>query len=156
MTQTKFFIIFSAVIFVLERIFQPLFSFPIFIFPLFVIFFGLSAAGDMVKYLPCVAIAALFFDFFSGLPFGWMTIAILIVFLTMYLARIFLDITGRPLIFTTAFYLVFVFEYFFLLSIRISPRFVISQTLFILAESIILLVLLKFLFRKLLLKAPNP
>jgi hypothetical protein len=149
MTQTKFFIIFSVIIFVLERIFQPLFSFPVFIFPLFAIFFGLSAAGDILIYLPYLAIVALFFDFFSGLPFGWMTIAVLAVFLTIYLARNFLDIAGKPLLFISAIYLVFVFEYFFLLSIESSLHFVVSQSWFILIESLILMALFKFIFRRL-------
>ena len=152
MTQTKFFIIFSVIIFVLERVFQPLFSFPVFIFPLFVIFFGLSAAGDILIYLPYLAIVALFFDFFSGLPFGWMIIAILIVFLTIHLARKFLDITNRSLIYTATFYLIFVFEYFFLLSIKTSPHFLVSQSWFIMIESLILMVLFRFIFRRLIVR----
>ncbi len=148
MTRTKFFIISSAIIFILERIFQPLFSFPIFIFPVFIVLFALLSAGDILAYLPHVAIATLFFDFFSGLPFGWMTIAMLAVFLTIYLARNFLNIHGGSLIFTAVLYLVFIFEYFFLLSIRFSPRFVISQTPLILAESVILLIPMKFLLQK--------
>ena len=148
MTQTKFFIISSAIIFALERVLQPLFSLPIFIFPIFIVLFGLLSAGDILAYLPHVAIATLCFDFFSGLPFGWMTIAMLAVFLTIYLARSFLNIRSGPLIFTAALYLFFIFEYFFLLSFRTSPHLVISQAPLILAESAILLILMKPLFRK--------
>ncbi len=149
MTQTKFFIISSAIIFILEQVFQPLFSFPIFIFPVFIILFALSA-HDILNYLPHIAVAALFFDFFSGLPFGWFTIAMLAVFLTIYLARIFLNISGGRLIFAAVLYLVFVAEYFFLLSLRTPPRLVISQAPLILTEAIILLIPMKFFFRKLL------
>ncbi len=148
MTRPQFFIISSAVIFILERVFQPLFSFPVFIFPVFIVLFGLLSAGDILTYLPQVAIAALCFDFFSGLPFGWFTIAIFAVFLTIYLARSFLNIRSGPLIFTAALYLFFIFEYFFLLSFRTSPHLVISQAPLILAESAILLILMKPLFRK--------
>lgn len=148
MTRTKFFIISSAIIFVLERIFQPLFSFPVFIFPVFVVLLGLLSVGDILAYLPHVAIAVLCFDFFSGLPFGWFTIAMLAVFLTIYLARSFLNINNGSLIFTAVLYLVFIFEYFFLLSVRVSPRFVISQIVVIAAEAIILLVPVKFLLQK--------
>ncbi len=148
MTQTKFFIISSAVIFILERVFQPLFSFPVFIFPFFIILFGLLSAGDILSYLPHVAIAALCFDFFPGLPFGWFTIAMLAVFLTIYLARNFLNINSGSLVFTAVLYLVFIFEYFFLLSIRFSPRFVVSQAPLILTEAVILLIPTKFLLQK--------
>lgn len=147
MTRTKFFIISSAIIFILERVLQPLFSFPIFIFPIFIILFGLLNAGDILAYLPHVAIAALFFDFFSGIPFGWLTIVMLAVFLTIYLARNFLNISSGSLVFTAVLYLVFVFEYFFLLSIR-TPRLVISQIAIILAEAMILLIPVKFLIQK--------
>ena len=148
MTRTHFFIISSVIIFILERVLQPLFSFPVFIFPVFIVLFGLLSAGDILVYLPHVAIAALCFDFFSGLPFGWMTIAILAVFLTIYLARSFLNISSGLLIFTVVLYLVFITEYFFLLSIRISPRFLISQIAFISVEAIILLIPVKFLLQK--------
>lgn len=148
MTRTRFFIISSAIVFILERVLQPLFSFPIFLFPVFIILFGLLSAGDILAYLPHVAIAALFFDFFSGLPFGWFTIAMLAVFLTIYLARSFLNISGGSFIFTTVLYLVFIAEYFFLLSIRVSPRFVISQITIISVEAVILLIPAKFLFQK--------
>jgi hypothetical protein len=114
----------------------------------------LSAAGDILIYLPYLAIVALFFDPFSGLPFGWMTIAILAVFLTIYLARNFLDIAGKPLLFISAIYLVFVFEYFFLLSIKTLPHFVVLQSWFIIAESVILMTLFRFLFRKLIVRKP--
>ena len=147
MTQTKFFIISSAIIFALERVLQPLFSLPIFIFPIFIVLFGLLSAGDILAYLPHVAIATLCFDFFSGLPFGWMTIAMLAVFLTIYLARNFLNIRGGSLIFTTVLYMVFIAEYFFLFSIRVSPRFVISQITVISAEAIILLIPARFLLK---------
>ncbi len=148
MTQTKFFIISSAIIFVLERVLQPLFSFPIFIFPVFIVLFGLLNAGDILAYLPHVAIAALFFDFFSGLPFGWFTIAILAVFLTIYLARSFLNIGRGSFIFTAVLYLVFIAEYFFLLSIRISPRFVISQAPLIFIEAVTLFIFMRVMFIK--------
>ena len=150
MTRTQFFIISSTIIFVLERVSQPLFSFPIFIFPVFIVLFGLLSAGDILAYLPHVAIAALCFDFFSGLPFGWVTIATLAVFLTIYLARSFLNISSGSLIFTTVLYLVFIAEYFFLLSIRVSPRSVISQAPLILLEAVLLLIPMRFFFGKLL------
>mgnify|MGYP001574645566 CR=1 FL=1 len=149
MTRTKFFIISSAVIFVLERVLSIVVPWPIFIFPVFVVLFGLLSTGDILAYLPYVAVAAIFFDFFSGLPFGWFTIAMLAVFLTIYLARNFLNISGGSLIFTAILCLIFIFEYFFLLSIRVSPRFVISQAAVIAAEAIILLIPMRFLFRKL-------
>jgi len=154
MTRTNFFIISSVIIFILERVLQPLFSFPVFIFPVFVVLLGLLSVGDILAYLPHVAIAALCFDFFSGLPFGWMTIAMLAIFLTIYLARNFLNITSGSLIFTVILYLVFITEYFFLLSIRVSPRFVISQAPLILAEAIILLIPVKLLLQKFLSSKP--
>jgi hypothetical protein len=143
-----------VIIFILERVLQPLFSFPVFIFPVFVVLLGLLSVGDILAYLPHVAIAALCFDFFSGLPFGWMTIAMLAIFLTIYLARNFLNITSGSLIFTVILYLVFITEYFFLLSIRVSPRFVISQAPLILAEAIILLIPVKLLLQKFLSSKP--
>lgn len=154
MIKPQFFITSSVIIFILERVLQPLFSFPIFIFPVFIVLFGLLSAGDILTYLPHVTIAALCFDFFSGLPFGWMTIAMLAIFLTIYLARNFLNITSGSLIFTVILYLVFITEYFFLLSIRVSPRFVISQAPLILAEAIILLIPVKLLLQKFLSSKP--
>ena len=148
MARTKFFIIFSAVIFILERILQPLISFPIFIFPVFIVLLGLLSAGDILAYLPHVAIAALCFDFFSGLPFGWFAIAMLAVFLTIYLARSFLNISNGSLIFIAVLYLVFIAEYFFLLSLKNSPRMVISQAPLILTEVVILLIPTKLLLQK--------
>ncbi|MEK7153989.1 MAG: hypothetical protein AAB792_00330, partial [Patescibacteria group bacterium] len=146
---TKFFIISSAVIFVLERVLSIVVPWPIFIFPVFVVLFGLLSTGDILAYLPYVAVAAIFFDFFSGLPFGWFTIAMLAVFLTIYLAHHFLNIGSGSFVFTALLYLVFITEYFLLLSIRSSPRFVISQAAVIAAEAIILLIPMRFLFGKL-------
>jgi hypothetical protein len=60
-----------------------------------------------------------------------------------------LSIGGRSLIFTLALSLVFVFEYFFLLSVKISPRAVLSQAPVILLEAVLLLIPMKFLFGKL-------
>ena len=148
MTRTKFFIISSVIIFVLERVLSAVVPWPVFIFPVFTILFGLSIAGDILAYLPHIAIAALFFDFFSGLPFGWFTIAILVVFLTIYLARNFLSVGGESLIFALVFSLIFIFEHFFLLSIKTSPRLVISQAPLILFESVILLIFMRVIFRK--------
>jgi hypothetical protein len=148
MTRTKFFIISSAIIFVLERALSIIAPWPIFIFPIFVILFVLTSKSD-TDGLPYIIIISFIFDFFSGLPFGLLTVAILAVFLTIYLAKAFLSISGRPMIFTLALSLVFVFEYFFLLSVKISPRAVLSQAPVILLEAVLLLIPMKFLFGKL-------
>jgi hypothetical protein len=148
MSQTKFFIISSAAIFVLERALSVISPWPVFIFPVFVVLFGLSVAGDILAYLPHVAVAALFFDFFSGFPFGWFTLAILAVFISIYLAKTFFNINGKPPIFSLVVSLIFVFEYFLLLSIKTSLGALVSQAPLILTESAILLFLMRFLFQK--------
>lgn len=148
MTQTKFFIS-SAIIFVLERTLSVVAPWPIFIFPVFVVLFGLSSAGGILAYLPQVAVVALFFDFFSGLTFGFMTIAILAVFLTIYLAKTFFNVDGKSPIILFAVSLVFLVEYFLILSIKISPRALVPQAPIILVETVVLFILMKFFFGKL-------
>ena len=147
MTRPQFFLISSAIIFLLERILPALTSWPVFIFPVFVILFMLTSKGGASE-LPYIIIASFIFDFFSGLSFGLLTIAILIVFLTIHLTKIFLNIKDRSPIFILILSLVFVFEYFFLLSVKISPRLVISQAPVILLETVVLLIFMGVMFRK--------
>ena len=147
MTRTKFFILSSIIIFALERVLSTMTPWPIFIFPVFVILFGLISDDDITNDLPYVMIAAVFFDFFSGFAFGTLIIAILTVFLTIYLTRLFLNIGGRSLVSTIILSLIFIFEYLFLLSFEM-PKIFLSQALAILAESIILIIPIKFLLQR--------
>ncbi len=154
MTRPKFFIISSAIIFVLERVLSVMTPWPSFVFPIFVILFALlypeNTSADLFYIVPSV----LFFDFFSGFTFGLLTIAILAVFLTIYLVRNFLSISGRSLVFTVVLSLVLVFEYFLLLSIKM-PRMLVSQIPVILAEAIVVLIPMKFILRKFLNPKPQ-
>lgn len=147
MTRPKFFIISSAIIFILERILQPLFSFPIFIFPVFVILFVLTSKKDTDE-LPYIIIASFIFDFFSGFTFGWLTVAILVVFITIYLVKAFFNIDGKSPVLSLVISLIFIFEYFLLLSIKTSPRLLIFQAPLIFSESVILLIPMRFLLQR--------
>ena len=146
MTRLQFFIITSVVIFVLERVLPALFPSPIFIFPVFAILFLLTSKHDADE-LVYVIIAALFFDFFSGYRFGFMTLAILAVALAMYFFKTRFNSSSQSPFSLASYSLIFIFIFFAILSIQSDPRLIITQGPAIITETLILFVIFILWFR---------
>lgn len=147
MSRPQFFIIASVVIFVVERVLPMLVFWPVFIFPVFAILFMLTSRNDFHDLLYVIA-ASIFFDFFSGLTLGFMTLAILVVCLSIFLAKKFISIDGHSAISTFAFGLIFTAEYILLFSFGSSIGAILQNWLFILIETTILSIVFIFLFRR--------
>lgn len=151
MSRTQFFVITSAVIFLLERVLPVLTSWPLFIFPVFAILFLLSSKNDAEELVFVVAIS-LFFDFFSGYTFGFSTLAILAVVLAVFFFKTRFNVNSQSFFSLAIYTLVFTFAYFAALSIKSAPSLIISQTPTVIIETLILFALFVFSFRKLIKK----
>lgn len=119
MSRVQFFVIGSAVIFVLERALPALISWPLFLFPVFAVLFLLTSKSDAAD-LPYVAAASIFFDFFSGRQFGFFTLTLMTICLSIYLFKGRIN-TNAESFFSLFFYsLIFVFGFLLLLSFQLS------------------------------------
>ncbi len=105
----KKFIIWVITIFLIERVLQTL-GLPVTLFPIFVIWLALR--GEDLLPISWVIISSLFFDLFSGFPFGFATLAILLVWLTIYLVGKRLNLYSSSIISRVLFTTIFVIEYF--------------------------------------------
>ena len=161
MSRQQFFIVTSAIIFVIERVLPTLVSWPIFIFPVFVILFMLTrptfvsqnlggqASKSDVREISYVAIATLVFDFFSGYYFGFFTIAMLVVVLAIFFFKTRFNINPQSFFPLAIYTLIFTFVYFALLSIKSDPRLILTQAPVIVAETLILFLVFNLAFHKL-------
>lgn len=133
MTKHQFFAVGSAVIFLLERALPALTNLPLFFFPVFVILFFLTSKNHIAD-LPYVAVAALFFDFFSGYRFGFFTAAILTTCLLMHLFKSRISVNTQSF-FSLFFYSLF-FIFGFLILLSFQPRLFMISWLPILIETV--------------------
>jgi hypothetical protein len=129
----------------MER-FQPIFRLSFFIFPVFIVLFMLvrSAGSD----LPYVVGASLIFDFFSGFSFGWVTISILAVYFSIHLAKNFISVSGSSFVLLVLMSLLFVIEYFLILSVKVPRAALLTGFPFLILETIIISVLMIFASKK--------
>ena len=140
MSRAQFFIIGSAVIFLLERALPALTSWPVFIFPVFVILFMLVSRNNAAD-LPYITIAAIIFDFFSGYPFGFFTIAILGLVAAIFIFKSRFNVEPTSFISLAIYLLLFVFAYFALVSIKSNSAILLSQAPVIIIETLIIFAL---------------
>ena len=136
MSRTQFFIIGSAVIFLLERGLPALTNWPFFIFPVFVILFMLVSCNNAAD-LPHVTVATLLFDFFSGYPFGFFTIAILGLAVAIFIFKSRFNVEPTSFIPLAIYSLLFVFAYFVIVSIKSKSAILLSQVPIIITETLI-------------------
>ncbi len=144
MKKNYFFIISAVIIFVLEW-FQPLVHYPFFLFPVFVVPFLLLSRDNVSDLLP-VVLASLFFDFFSGFRFGFSTLVILGIFLSIHLIKNFIDIDPRAPVIIFLLACVFVVEYILLFSILSPLTLGFSNLSVIFVETGILFIFTFFMF----------
>lgn len=147
MSRPQFFLISSAIIFLLERILPTLTSWPVFIFPVFIILFILTSKSDTDE-LVYVPAASLFFDFFSGYRFGFFTLAVLTVVLAIFLFKTRFNVSRQSLFSLVIYTFIFTFAYFAIISIMSSPRFLIDQAYTIMVEVIVVFIMFNLVFHK--------
>jgi len=136
MSRAQFFVIGSAVIFVVERVLPALTSWPVFIFPVFVILFMLTSKND-ARDLTLVASSSIVFDLFSGSSFGSFTLIMLAVCLMIYLFKNWIKVEPDSF-FTLAIYTaVFTFSYFAILSVKIGSWLIPQTASVIVVETLI-------------------
>lgn len=115
-----FLLVFAA--FILERVFQPLFSFPFFVFPaFFATYFLLSdnVSSDFFK----VVLVALFLDFFSGGAPGMTVVSAIAVCLTIISVKNIVLIDRNSIFLVLIFSVFSVLEYFLVLSTLSGSHF---------------------------------
>ena len=147
MSRLQFFIIGSAVIFLLERVLPVLASWPLFIFPVFIILFMLTSKSDADE-LVYVFAASFIFDFFSGYRFSFFTFTIFAVVLAIFLFKTRFNVSRQSLFSLAIYTFIFTFAYFAIISIKSSPRFLIAQAYTIMAEVIVVFIMFNLAFRK--------
>lgn len=146
MSRINFFIIISAVVFVLERILPLVTNWPVFIFPVFVIIFLLTSRHDADELVYVIPVA-LIFDFFSGYGFGFTTIAIMAIALLIYFFKTRFSVEPGSFLALAIYSLIFTFVYFAILSIRSGPHLIINQVSVIIAETLISFLIFRFLLK---------
>ena len=143
-------------IFALERALPAMTSWPVFIFPVFVILFMLTrpphsymsvgASKNNAADLSYITIASLFFDFFSSFRFGFFTLTILAVSVSIYLFKIRFSVGSTSFFSTLIYSLIFVFEFFVLLSTKSNLQLVVTQIPIIIVETMTILLLTRVFF----------
>ncbi len=137
MSRPQFFIIVSAMIFLLERVLPTLVSWPIFIFPVFAILFLLTSKNDVNEFV-YVVIAAFIFDPFSGYSFGTVTVVTFVIIAAIFWFKASFNVNAQSFLSLAAYTLIFVFLYFALLSIKSDPKLIITQAHVIVIETLVL------------------
>jgi len=145
-SRSQFFIITSAIVFLLERILPALVPWPIFIFPVFVIFFLLTSKND-IREISYIAVAAIVFDFFSGYHFGFMTLVTLSVTLVIFFFKTRFNSSSQSPFSLALYLLIFIFVFFAILSIKSNPRLILTQAPIVITETLILFVIFTLWFR---------
>jgi hypothetical protein len=142
-----FFYLFAGLLFVIERALQIFFNFPSFIFPVFAVLFILHSREELQD-LTGIVVMSLLFDLFSGFSFGIYTFAIFAVCITIYFLKTRLNINARTFSSSVTLAVIFIFEFFLILSVVSSPRVLIDWAGWIIAETIVLVILLDLVLRK--------
>jgi len=140
MSRTRFFIIGTAVIFVLERVLPALTSWPLFIFSFFVILFMLAGENE-ARDLFYVAVAAIFFDIFSGFNLGLFIISILIICLLTHLFKNWIKIEADSFFPMFVYSFIFILGFITLMSAWLLSVPPISRWPIIISESIIVFII---------------
>lgn len=147
MSRPQFFIIGSAVIFLLERALPALTSWPLLLFPVFAILFLLTSKNDAGEFV-YVIITALIFDFFSGYIFGIFTFAVLAMALGIFLFKTRISVNHNSFFLTFIYSLIFIFMFLALLSIQSSPRILFSTAFIVLIQAAVIVAPFTMLLRK--------
>jgi len=141
------FFLFVVALFVIERVFQAVFNFPIFVFPVFVILLILHSQKEE-RDIVGIILVSLIFDFFSGFNFGIYTLAIFLVCVTIYFLKTRMNINARTFISSAVLAIIFVIEFFLILSVASSPRVLISQAVWLILETAIWTIVLELILKK--------
>lgn len=146
MFRSKFFIIASAIIFIVERILQSAVYWPVLIFPIFAVLFILVNSDDATG-LFFVAGASIVFDFFSGFKLGVFTLAILAAYLLAHLFKKYFNVNPKSLPSLFLFSVICVLAFAALLSLGYSLGSLVSEAKAILAETAVLSLLMLALIK---------
>ena len=109
----------AAVIFVLERLLPFIITWPIFLFPVFAVILLLKSR-DLNQTAGRLALTGLVFDFFSGYEFGRLTLVLLVLIFSIFLAKKVLVINPSSFLSLLIFSVLFGAEYLILLSFKFS------------------------------------
>jgi hypothetical protein len=142
-----YFYLFACLLFAVERIFQIIFNFPVFIFPVFAVLFILHSREE-VRDLAGVIVMSLLFDLFSGFGFGIYTFAIFAVCVTIYFLKTRMNISAKTFISSAVLSVIFIFEFFLILSLMSSPRVLLSWAGWMIGETIVLVILFDLILRR--------
>lgn len=130
------FIAVVGIIFFLERILPFFIPFSAAIFPAFFIvflFFSKNIWHDLIMIL----IVAVLFDLFSGFTFGYFTMALALVGITMYFIKKRLMMLSESYLFGLIFVLIFIIEFLAIHLIKLSLSHILERLLINLAEGAI-------------------
>lgn len=111
----------AVVIFISEWILAFLIPWPIFLFPVFAVILLLKS-GDLSQTAGRLVLAGLVFDFFSGYEFGRLTLVLLALTFSIFLAKKVLAINPSSFLSLLIFSVLFGAEYLILFSFKLSVR----------------------------------
>lgn len=139
------FLILSLLLFLLELALPPLLAIGWLIFPVFAVFYLLKSP-DLARDSPGVLGAGLVFDAFSGLRFGWYSLLLGAVVVSVFLTQRWLAI-NRQSFWSVAFYtLLFLVEFTLLTAVALGGHYRLAQLPVILSEDILILIFLRWLY----------
>lgn len=147
MIRWYYFLVIVLVIFLAERLLPATGLVSISLFPLFAIILLLRSQNYVTDFWR-VVISGLIFDGFSGFGFGFLTLIIFLLGLTIYLARNELAISQRSWFSSLTFFILFVIEYQALFLLKSPRHYLIASLPAALAYSLIFYWLLTWVLKK--------
>lgn len=147
MSKPTFFIIAIPVIFFLEHL-HPLVRRPLFVFPVFIILFILISRRSSGN-LGYVVASSLIFDIFSGFAFGWLTGAVLAVYLTALAIKKFIAISLDSWLKLIILTILLTGEYVLLMLIKSDIRVLADNAVSIIGQTAIFAAIFVLIFKKL-------
>lgn len=142
------YILICAIIFFFERILPFFIPFSTSIFPVFAIYLLIISQNygqDLIRLI----VASVFFDVFSGLPFGYFTLALIIVSWLIYLAKRQLKIGRNSFISSAFFLIIFSVSYLAMFASQIPILSIVSKLPAIVGQYAIAFAILYFFKHKL-------
>ncbi len=152
MTRGYHFVIIVGLIFLFDRLSPIMAIHFIYLFPIFTVMI-LLGSPKYIQDFQRLAIAGFIFDPFSGFTFGFFSLIIFTMGLTIYLARKQLSVDQNSLFPSIIFFLIFMTEFHFLLAIKLPLNYLVTVLPETLGYSIIFYLLFFFTFQKL--RNPN-
>lgn len=143
-----YFILVIGIIFSLERLLPFIFFRPVLVFPVFVILYLLTSV-NFSRDLTRVVATSLLFDVFSGYPFGYFTLAIIILGLSIYFVKKqFIIMRGWSYVWGIFFFFLFIIEFLAFSMFRVPYSYFLKQLPIILIENLAIYLAMLLIFKK--------